>query len=407
MPRIVQLNVTVNWGSTGKIAESIGIAIKKQGWESYIAYGRWSCTSQSKLIKVGENWDMYLHYFEQRIRDNEGLCSRRATKKLIQTLKTINPDIIHLHNIHDHWLNYKLLFEYLNDTEIKVVWTFHDFWPITGHCMHFISTNCLKYQSRCYDCPMRSQYPKAFIDASYRNYELKKRLFTANDNLIIVPVSEWVAEMTRLSFLKNKPIQVIYNGIDTEIFKPTSLDILDKKKYSCYLTAIKDKFVIMSVASQWKYDKGLDDYVKMSRMLNDDEVIVLVGLQDNMLNTLPSNIIGIRRTTNPQELAALYTRADVITILSSAETFGLTAVEGFACGTPAVVYNNTAPPSLISDEVGYVVSDKDYAAAYTAIQGVKKIGKSFYTDTCIKVARENYDIKICIEKYIQLYSKLI
>lgn len=149
--KLFQLNVTANWGSTGKIAESIGLAAMRQGWESYVAYGRYSNPSQSKLIKVGSQLDVYAHFAEQTLFDNEGLASRRATRKLIQQIQQIQPDVVQLHNIHDHYLNYKTLFEYLNTTDIQVVWTFHDCWAFTGHCFHFVTKGCERWKTQCYD----------------------------------------------------------------------------------------------------------------------------------------------------------------------------------------------------------------------------------------------------------------
>ena len=163
----------------------------------------------------------------------------------------------------------------------------------------------------------------------------------------------------------------------------------------------------MSVASQWAFDKGLEDYKRISTMLKDDEVIVLVGVSDEIKKSLPHNIIGINRTSNAIELAALYTRADVITILSSAETFGLTVVEGYACGTPAVVYDNTATPSLITPETGFVVENHNYRMAYSAIQQIKLNGKQHYSEACISLAREKYNKDKCFEKYVELYEELL
>lgn len=407
--KALQVNITANWGSTGKIAEHIGLKAMSQGWECWMAFGRYSNPSELNLIDVGSKWNTYSHYFVQRVLDNEGLCSKGATRKLIAEMKRIQPDVVHLHNIHDHYLNYELLFEYLNTTDIKVLWTFHDFWAITGHCMHFVTKNCNRYETGCHDCPMRKVFPKTVMDRSRKNWELKRRLFSANKNLTIVPVSEWVGEMTRKSFLKDKPVRVIPNGIDVEVFKPTQFSDIPNisEQLRTFQNRTYGKFVIMSVATQWKNDKGVEDYKRIARMLKEDEVIVLVGVDDDTLKGLPENIIGIKRTTNVPELAALYTRADVVTILSSAETFGLTVVEGYACGTPAVVYGNTAPPALITPETGFVVEDKNYMAAYEAYMEVKAKGKSYYSDACISFAREKYDKDKCYEEYVRLYEELV
>lgn len=399
MSVLLQINVTSNWGSTGKIAEKCNGYARTRGWETYYAFGRYSNPSDSVILTGPSNkMDVNEHYLENRLFDNEGLASQRATRQLVAKIAEIQPDIVHLHNIHDHWLNYKILFEFLNQTEIKVVWTFHDFWAITGHCSHFVQMECNRFQTECHDCPYTQGKFLPLVKQTRRNFLLKKQLFSANKHLTIVPVSEWVGENVRQSFLKDKKIRVIPNGVDTTVFCPTKVEGVEK---------FAGKFVIMAVSSQWKSGgKGLDDYKSMSKMLREDEVIVLVGVPDDISRDFPKNIIGIHRTNNQKELAALYTRADVVCSFSAAETFGLTIVEGYACGTPAIVYDNTAPPSLITPETGFVVPNKDFKAAYQAIQKIRVNGKS-YSEACINLATEKYDKDQCFEEYVKLYEQLI
>lgn len=405
MPKLLQINVTANWGSTGRIAEECNCVARLHGWDTYYAFGRYSNPMDSAVIAGPLNrFNVYEHFLENCFLDNEGLASRRSTRFLVEKIKKIDPDVIHLHNIHDHWLNYEILFDYLNKTNIQIVWTFHDFWAITGHCTHFVGENCSRFMSLCYDCPMTRGRILPLLKNTKRNFLLKKELFTANKNLTIVPVSEWVGENVRMSFLKNNKIVVIPNGIDTAIFKPTPIDTVCDKRFC----ALGNKFVIMAVSSQWKSGtKGLEDYKSMSKLLREDEVIVLVGVTEKMSKNFPDNMIGICRTNNQKELAALYTRSDVICSLSSAETFGLSIVEGYACGTPAVVYDNTAPPSLISAETGFVVPDKDFSAAYQAIQKIKKRGSSTYSQACISRAQTKYNKVDCYDKYMALYESLM
>jgi glycosyltransferase involved in cell wall biosynthesis len=395
MPKLLQINATANWGSTGKIAEQINIDAASRGWDCYMAYGRYCNNSNSVLLAVGNKFNVYNHYIENRLLDNEGLASRLPTKSLIEKIKEIQPDIVHLHNIHDHWLNYRILFKYLNSTDIPVVWTFHDFWAVTGHCAHFISVKCDKWQSKCGPCPLN----KSLIDRSRRNLLLKKQLFLANNNLHIVAVSEWVGKLVKKSFFSNNDIRVIPNGINLNVFRPS--------QKSEIIGLFEGKFIILAVASQWKSGKGLDDYIAMSSLLNDDEIIVLVGVDENVKKSLPANIIGIARTNSQEELALLYSRADIVTSFSSAETFGLTIVEAFACGTPVIAYNNTAHATLVEENIGYLVPTGDYMAAYQAIQSIRHNGKDKYSDACLKFVAESYDERLCTEKYINLYNELL
>ena len=224
-------------------------------------------------------------------------------------------------------------------------------------------------------------------------------MFLANNNLHIVAVSDWVGGQVKKSFLSNKDIRVIPNGINLNVFRS-----LSKSETDCMY---EGKFIILAVASQWKSGKGFEDYIAMSSLLKDDELIVLVGVDEKIKKSLPDNIVGISRTNSQSELVSLYSRADVVTSFSSAETFGLTIVEAFACGTPVVAYNNTAQAILINEDTGYLVPTGDYSAAYQAIQSIREKGKQFYFDACQRLVAESYGEKQCTEKYVNLYNEIL
>ena len=387
MPKLLQINVTANWGSTGKIAEQIGIKAMEQGWESYIAYGRMCNPSKSKLIKVGSRLNVYEHYLENRLFDNEGLASRVSTKKFIKQIEQIKPDIIHLHNIHDHWLNYKILFEYLNTTDIPIVWTQHDCWAFTGGCMHFVHSNCEKWKIGCNKCPQR----KNIIDRSLYNYNLKGTLFSSNNNLTIVPVSQWLADFAQESFLKNKKIKVINNGVDLNVFVPSSKE--------------KKKFQILAVSSVWHKAKGLYDVFNLRELLSDEYEIIMVGLSADQIKQLPAGIVGVQRTQNIQELVKLYSEADVLINPTYADTFPTVNLEALACGTPIITYKTGGSPETIDEETGFVVKQGDLNALVKAIEKMKKNPLS--SESCRLRAEKLYDKDKCYEKYIDLYNELL
>lgn len=407
MPKLLQINISANFGSTGKISEQIGLVAQAKGWDCYQVYS-YGQESALNLIPTGGSLNRYLHYAEQRIFDDEGLASRLVTKCVVKKIKEIRPDVIQLHNIHDHYINYRILFDYLNNTDIPIVFTIHDFWPVTGHCFHFIGADCNRWKEEgCHDCPMAHVFPNNYFSRAEKNYELKRRLFSANNNLHLVAVSQWVRDLMKESFLGDKAITVIPNGIDTKLFTPTEV-IPGSTILAEFKQATDGKFVILAVAGRWDVgDKRLEDYIEMSHMLKEDEVIVLVGVNDVIRAKLPANVIGLGRTEVPQELAAIYTMSDVLISLSGSETFGLTIVEANACGTPAVVYDNTAPPSLITPETGFVAQNKNVMDSYDKVEIIKKIGKAHYSDACIKLAREQYDKDFSFVAYEKLYRSLL
>ena len=348
MSTLIQINECLSF-STGKITQQIGEAAIKKGWDSWIAYSSREpfVPSLSNTIKVGFFTNPYVHYAENLLFDREGLSSRNATKRLIVQIKRIKPDIIHLHNIHDHWLNYKILFEYLNQTNIKVVWTFHDCWAFTGHCFHFVTKSCNRWMTGCFDCPLQKEYPKTYLDRSRENYSLKKKLFCANKNLTVVACSEWMAELVRQSFLKDKRIEVIHNGIDLNVFKPIGKKIGD------------GNFLILAVSNVWNKEKGFYDIIKLRKLLTSDYEITIVGLNKEQVSCIPEGIKGIERTNNIEELVRLYSESNVLINPTYADTFPTINIEALACGTPVITYKTGGSTEIIDEQTGVVVDQGD------------------------------------------------
>lgn len=399
MSKLLQINVCLNL-STGNIAQSIGDAALNRGWESYIAFSSREpmVPSRSKIIKVGRFYDPYLHYIESKVFDREGLASRCATKQLIKHIVNIKPDVIQLHNIHDHWLNYKILFEYLNTTNIKVVWTFHDCWPFTGHCFHFVTKSCELWKTGCYMCPLHHVYPNTLFDRSTKNYRLKRNLFSNSRNLSVVPCSDWMSDFVRESFFKNKRIHTIKNGIDISVYKPSMRRNMIEGQ----------KFKILAVSNVWNKEKGLDDIYILRKLLPHDYVITIVGLTVAQQKNLPKGINGIQRTQSKEELVELYSDSDVLINPTYADTFPTINLEALACGTPVITYKTGGSPEAIDENTGAVVEQGDIIALCEKIKEFHSICfKQNHTDECRKRAVEKFDKNICFENYINLYEDLL
>lgn len=401
MAKLLQINLSANWGSHGKIASQIGDVAISHGWESYIAYGRACNPCSSKLIKIGGQWDIYEHLIETRLFDNHGLASRRATKKFIKQIDELKPDIIHLHNIHGYYLNYRILFEYLQGLSIPVVWTLHDFWAVTGHCGHFIQANCNKWKTGCYDCPQsKTEYPTSlFSDRSKNNYLEKRELFTSLKNLSIVTVSQWVKNMIDESFFKDIPSQVIYNGLDLNIFQPTKSSLKNK------LGIPDDKPIVLGVASVWAEHRGLKHFVELSK--DNTYQIVLIGIKDNQRESLPSNIITIPRTSDQKELAEYYSIADVYANPTYLETLSMTNIEAQACGTPVVTFRSGGAPETVAESTGIVVEQGNESAMHEAILQLIREGKNKYSEACVRRASDLFDMHDRYNDYFALYQTLL
>lgn len=398
--RILQINTTANWGSTGRIANDIGDALILQGHESSIAYGRYASPCQSQLIRIGSLSDVLIHGIYTRLTDRHGWRSKHATRKFIKTIEQYKPDLIHLHNIHGYYLHLPTLFHYLTQQTIPIVWTLHDCWAFTGHCSYFTEANCNKWETECHTCPLLHTYPATWLrDASKKNYRDKQQLFTALPNLNIVCVSKWLTKTTQQSFLHHFPIHTIYNGIDLKTFSPQNI----RRK----TLQLPEEFIVLGVANKWSQNKGLDDFIKLKQILPKNIHIVLIGLTPKQIKRLPEGIIGRQQTNSIEELAAYYSTADVYVSPSKYETFGMTIAESQACGTPTIIYENTALPELIAPNTGILVHKQTPEKLAEAILKIQDVGKTTFTQSCRTNAVKLYDKNRLTRQYLQLYQQLI
>lgn len=408
MKKLLQINPVLRSStSTGRIMREIGDMAMSHGWESYVAYskgrdGMMSCTS--KTVSVGNRLDVAWHGAVTRLTDKHGLASEHATENFVRQIKAIRPDIIHIHNIHGYFLNYKILFDYLSKAGIPVVWTVHDCWLYTGHCYHYMAADCMKWQTGCGHCPQKREFPASlFVDRSHRNWEDKREAFTSmpHSRLMIVPVSGWLRDEMSRSFLKDNEFRVIHNGIDTDVF-----NIQDSESVRA-MFGLGRRHVVLGVASIWSREKGFDDFLRLSRMLGEDEVLVLVGVTPRQKASLPENVIGITRTDNVHDLAALYSAADVFVNPTWQDNYPTVNLEAIACGTPVVTYRTGGSPESVTPSTGFVVGRGDLGSVMAAVRKVESDGKDRYRTACREYAEKNFRKEDRYREYIRLYEELL
>lgn len=390
--KVVQIN-TFPYKATGNIMMNIHNQLLEEQYDSYVFWGRGRAAQNEREIAILDEFGVKLHGVYTRITDKTGFASKKVTRKLIGKLQQIKPDILHLHNLHGYYLNIELLFNYIRENNIKVVWTLHDCWAFTGHCAYFDMVGCEKWKTGCYDCEQKKTYPSSLIkDNSHWNWEKKRYLFT-NLNITIVTPCKWLKNIVQQSFFKEYPIEVIYNGIDLNIFHPTKTDF--EEKYN-----LQGKYVILGVASEWTDRKGLKDFIKLEKMLDRTKYrIVLVGLMQKQIKELPDTIISIERTQNIQELVGIYTRANVFFNPTYEDNFPTTNLEAIACGTPIITYNTGGSPEVVTEKTGAVCKVGDLENVKSKI--VDCISKK------IETVNEQYDYKQMVNCYIKLYRKIM
>lgn len=402
--KIIEINTTRNSGSTGRIATQIQRYVREQGDLCKIAFG-YGDGGDDTAFSMYSRAGTHLHSFLSRKGCMQGRCSWVQTRRLVGFLREEKPDIVHLHNIHGHYLNYEILFRYLKKAQVPVVWTFHDCWPYTGKCAHYTGAGCDRWKTECFHCPNLKTYPDSSFDGSRRNYGHKKECFTALDKLHIVCPSDWLKGQVEESFFKGREITRIYNGIDTGVFYPKPAAEVKRaaEKFGIDL----GKKTILGVSSVWKEDKGLSVFLELAQAIPPEYQVVLVGVSHSQKETLPRSVIAIERTENMQELAVLYTLADVLVNPSREETFGLVPAEAMACGTPVIVSSQTACPEIVDENVGLVVSMDSLRELMDGIREICRNGKERYSPYCVARVRERYSLEGMTRQYYSLYRRVL
>ncbi|BDG37653.1 glycosyltransferase [Saccharococcus caldoxylosilyticus] len=399
---IVQINVTCN-GSTGRIMNMIQQTANRAGYRSISVFGRGKPPSQGEFIKIGNSMDIYSHVALTRIFDKHGLGSRKATKKFISELEKINPSLIHLHNIHGYYINYAVLFNYIKEKEVPVIWTLHDCWAFTGHCSYFDYVQCDKWKTGCNKCPQKRSYPSSlFLDNSLSSYRLKKEFFTGIKKLTIVTPSNWLANLVSQSFLKEYPIKVINNGIDLNIFRP-----LNRKRIREKLGISEDQFIILGVAASFTDKrKGYNYFLELSEKIDDKCTIILIGVSKKQKQNLPKNIIGFTRTENIEELVEFYSMADVFVNPTLEDNFPTVNIEALAAGTPVVAFDTGGVSEVINEQCGCVVDKGNTEALFNAILEVRCRNKKYYEENCLNTSLR-YRAEDKYNEYIKLYEEMM
>lgn len=391
--RIVGINA-VSYGSTGTIMRNIADVARKKGIEYY---------TFSKRVN-GDNPNYDFHYYISNVNSVklssrlssytgiEGIWNYTETHQLIKQLKKINPDIIHLHNLHGWYLNLPMLFKFIKNNNIQVVWTFHDCWPFTAKCPHFELANCYKWKTGCKNCPQLNLYPQQKTDRTKLMFKLKKSWFGGVKSMTIVTPSYWLSELVKMSYMKEYDIKVINNGIDLEKFKPTNSDFRDRYD-------LNDFKIALGVASDWGVRKGLDVFNELADILPNNYKIVLVGVENQA--EISRKIIKIS-SVNANKLAQIYSAADVFVNPTREDNYPTVNVEALACGTPVVTFKTGGSPEIVEYTDGGAVVDKDDVNALAkAIVDVADNNKDHFDGFL-----EYFDKQSKFEEYCSLYKEL-
>lgn len=372
--KIYFINSVVDYGSTGKIVRDLANQLKKQGNTVRIAYGRHDAKSSTDTLNLSTRPGFLLHYLLSRLFGRHGLHSTQKTKILIEDIKKFNPDTIHIHNVHGYYLNVPLLLKELKSMNVKIIWTLHDAWLISGSSAYFDYHGCKTWDMGCVECNSTKDYPRAdLIKRQKKNFEWKKKSLTGFQNLTFITPSIWLMNLISSSFLNTYPCTVVNNGIDTTIFKQRINEGLTKR--------YQDKKVLLGVASIWERRKGLQDFIQLNEMISKDYNIILIGLSKKQIKELPETIIGVERTSDAKELAQYYSMAHAYLNPTYEDNYPTTNLEALSCNTPVIAYDTGGNKEVQGIEI---VKQGDVKEMLSAIQKLPENKKTLITSDLSK-----------------------
>lgn len=385
--KILQINATNKYGSTGTNIQELKLYFQEKGHTCFnaVAYG------EDADYYIGCKLDRNIHGFLSRVFGMQGYFSTISTLDLIKWMKRIKPDVVLLNNVHGNYLNFRLIIKYCIQKDIPIVFVLHDCWFYTGKCCHYTVNGCYKWKTiSCDHCPrIHLDNISWFFDRTNRMVKDKYKLYKEIKYGGIIGVSQWIlkeAEQSIMTSISNKV--VIYNWVNLEVFKPVQ----------CHR---ENEFIILGVCADWQYSKGLDDALKLSKILPKGMRLCLIGnIIESGIKKEDYNILFIPRTENREELVEWYNRAGVFVNFSLEESFGKVTAEALACGTPVIVKNSTANPELVGEGCGYVVIESDVKDIMAKCLMIKENGKSYYSAKCRKFAINNFSYRINAEKYL-------
>jgi len=404
--RILMVNTTYAQGGAAMIAQMLHHELETSDvYETLFAYGRGPKKQGPEIVRFAFQPEVYLHVLLTRVMGIQGYGTWISTRRLLRLIGEWKPDLIHFHNLHGYYLDLSIA-KAVGKLSIPVVWTLHDGWPLTGRCTY--SFKCEQWKTGCSHCHDLFRYPKTFFDTSAFMWKKKKAAFTHEWNPIIVCPSQWLADKVKESYLNNYRVEIIPNGIDIETFKPSEQTEAQKK-----LGIRGGKGVILFVAADLRDErKGASYFFEALQYVKTHKWLVLtLGKSMDLQRKLPENVCvkQLGYVSDRNELAKVYSAADVFCIPSLDDNFPTTVLESMACGTPAVGFRVGGIPEQIKNDCGILVDPKD-------IQGLGKAIETLLRDDDLRErmgrasrdrATSEYSIKKFLNRYVKLYDEAI
>ena len=396
--KILQINAVYGHGSTGTIVRDLADLCERFGILCYVASPDKAVLGAKHGYLIGNKLDHKLHAFFSRFYGRQAYFSRLATKRLLSFIRSFEPDAVHLHNLHSNFINLKLLLEYLAQKRIRVIITLHDCWYYTGGCFHYTVDGCKGWLNKCGVCPQGKKDPIGYFrKKTAANLADRERLFLALPRLDVVGVSDWISNEAKRSFFRNSNVITIHNGIDMDVFKPTPSEIRKR-------LGLENAYIILGPVSKWlsPINKPVLDY--FSANMKRDEILLLFGANSADYK-LPHNVKLYGYVSKREDLAALYSCADVFVNTSHEDSLSLINVEAQACGTPVVTFDSTGPKETVDGAISQSIEVGNAKELYRAVSHIRDIQLDDAGTICRQFVNSLFDVNINYKKYIDLYNQ--
>ncbi|SSC12131.1 Glycosyl transferase group 1 [Mesotoga infera] len=398
--RVLQLNVVYRRGSTGMIVHWIHDGLKRYGHDSIVCYGRKRVSKEENVFKISSEFEAKFHALLTRLTGRMYLYSFFSTRKAISLIKFLKPDIVHVHCLNGWFINIHKLFDFLKEGNIRTVLTLHAEFMFTGNCGH--SYDCDKWRTGCGKCPnLKEATTSLILDRTAEEWQRMKQSLSGFEKLAIIAVSEWLAKRARLSpIFEELPVTVIWNGVDTDVFRPVATERLKK------LHKIDDQKVILHVTPAFSNpSKGGQYVLELARRLDSKLYKFIIVGYNLRKGNLPANVIPVMHTSNLLELSEYYSLADLTLLTSKRETFSLVTAESLCCGTPVVGFRAGGPEEIAMKDYSEFVNYDDIDSLEVVIKTWSR--RSSYRSDISHSASALYSKRRMVDKYLETYRRLL
>ncbi|MBF2057303.1 MAG: glycosyltransferase family 4 protein [Cyanobacterium sp. T60_A2020_053] len=322
---------------------------------------------------------------------------------IARVINDLSPDVVNI-----HWINMGFIpISSLKQIKAPLLWSLHDMWAFTGGC-HYAG-DCLSYLDSCGICPQLGSQKENDLS---RQIWLRKSQQWQNVDFTVVALSHWLKDCClKSSLFRDRRIEIIHNGIDTNIYKP-----LDKKFARNILNLPQDKKLILFGAMSATSDgrKGFQFLAPSLEILkdNDNLELVIFGASRPSQNAdvcgLKTNYLG--RLNDDISLALAYSAVDLFIAPSTEDNLPNTVMESLACGTPCVAFNIGGMPDLITHHhSGYLAKPFDVNDLAHGITWVLEDEGRWnqLSQSARQTVLEKFTLKIQAQKYLELYQDVI